>query len=153
MHYVQNVLYLNYIKNLITTIVYKSAIIINSKFLSFIIKLYTMNTRKGNDLRVLKRFIEVYCAAHHSKGENSLCAECSSLGEYARTRLDKCPYDPKPKCKDCLTHCYCAVFRNVFCKARKVRLADQVFSRINKMVINPKGVSVGCLKRLMLRIR
>jgi hypothetical protein len=26
--------------------------------------------------------------------------------EYARDRLIACPYDPKPKCKHCPTHCY-----------------------------------------------
>ena len=63
-------------------------------------------TDKSRDLTVLKRFTEVYCKAHHGARRRALCGECSELLEYARERLEKCPYDPKPKCKDCETHCY-----------------------------------------------
>jgi hypothetical protein len=58
------------------------------------------------DLEVLAKFIRVYCRENHGTGERGLCEECSSLWDYARMRLEKCPYDPKPKCKDCTTHCY-----------------------------------------------
>jgi len=37
---------------------------------------------------------------------SALCPECAALIAYARRRLEHCPYDPKPKCKKCPTHCY-----------------------------------------------
>ena len=60
------------------------------------------------DKKVLKRFIEVYCEKKHSEEKNgrSLCPECCDLLDYSLKKLDKCPYNPKPKCKDCETHCY-----------------------------------------------
>ncbi len=70
--------------------------------------------RKGpvnlNALRKSKKtitaFIHVYCKCHHHTDGKYLCTECSELLNYAITRLSKCPYDPKPKCKECPTHCY-----------------------------------------------
>jgi len=57
------------------------------------------------EFKTLHRFVEVYC--RHDHGANGkLCEECEELLQYARRRLEKCPYDPKPKCKDCATHCY-----------------------------------------------
>jgi hypothetical protein len=35
-----------------------------------------------------------------------MCESCAELLEYALLRLEKCPFDPKPKCKDCKVHCY-----------------------------------------------
>ena len=58
------------------------------------------------DLAILRRFIHVYCARHHHSPRGTLCAECSALLSYARGRLASCPYDPKPKCRHCQTHCY-----------------------------------------------
>lgn len=37
---------------------------------------------------------------------DQLCAECAALLKYARGRLLACPYDPKPTCRNCPTHCY-----------------------------------------------
>ncbi|MFQ6097327.1 MAG: nitrous oxide-stimulated promoter family protein [Armatimonadota bacterium] len=60
----------------------------------------------ARELGVLQRFVDVYCRAHHSPADGQPCAECRDLIQYASKRLQKCPYDPKPKCKDCPTHCY-----------------------------------------------
>jgi hypothetical protein len=35
-----------------------------------------------------------------------VCQSCRELLIYAEERLARCPYDPKPKCKHCPTHCY-----------------------------------------------
>jgi predicted amidophosphoribosyltransferase len=58
------------------------------------------------DLLILKRFTYIFCARHHHPPPGTLCAECGALLDYARGRLSACPYDPKPKCKHCQTHCY-----------------------------------------------
>ncbi len=66
-----------------------------------------MPGNKEREFATLKRFVEVYCENHHERPESGgVCPECTELLEYAHGRLDKCPYDPKPKCKDCPTHCY-----------------------------------------------
>ncbi|MCE5269917.1 nitrous oxide-stimulated promoter family protein [bacterium] len=62
---------------------------------------------KEREFETLKKFVTVYCENHHSRAEGeAVCGDCGELLEYARGRLGKCPYDPKPKCKDCPTHCY-----------------------------------------------
>lgn len=55
--------------------------------------------------RILRRFVEVYCRDHHG-GARVPCQECAELIAYARKKLDRCPQDPKPKCKECPTPCY-----------------------------------------------
>lgn len=57
-------------------------------------------------MEVLRAFIRIYCEKKHRGDEDGLCEDCSGLLEYGLVRLQKCPYDPKPKCKDCETHCY-----------------------------------------------
>jgi hypothetical protein len=50
--------------------------------------------------------IELRCRDLHTV-EAGACDECRSLGEYADTRLEKCPYgDEKPTCVNCPIHCY-----------------------------------------------
>ena len=70
-----------------------------------------MNLSKDKQFKVLKKFIETYCTAHHDSSKQNLCVECTELLNYAGKRLEKCPYNPKPKCKDCQTHCYKPEYR------------------------------------------
>ena len=63
------------------------------------------------DLKILRRFIEVYCRESHKTESRALCPECADLFEYSKPRLEKCPYDPKPDCKECETHCYKPEYR------------------------------------------
>ena len=65
--------------------------------------------RRGNtagEEKVLRRFISVYCRARHGTKGEPLCAACGDLLAYALNRLERCPFDPKPRCKACPTHCY-----------------------------------------------
>jgi len=62
-------------------------------------------------LRTLRRFVQVFCNHHHGTRRRTLCDDCQDLLSYAQVRLEKCPYDPKPKCKDCRTHCYKPEYR------------------------------------------
>lgn len=62
--------------------------------------------RLARERRILDNFIGVYCRAHHGTLRGELCRECAGLLRYAVGRLARCPYDPKPKCKHCPTHCY-----------------------------------------------
>ncbi len=59
----------------------------------------------ASEISIIKKFIEVYCRKQHSS-KDALCSECVTLQDYALKRLGKCPYHPKPPCKQCPTHCY-----------------------------------------------
>ena len=49
--------------------------------------------------------IHMYC--HDTHGSKELCPECSALLDYARTRLEKCPFgEGKTTCTICPVHCY-----------------------------------------------
>lgn len=65
-----------------------------------------MKKDKEKEFAILKKFVEVYCNDHHGTNGGGLCEQCGELLAYGKQRLEKCPYDPKPKCKDCATHCY-----------------------------------------------
>lgn len=83
-----------------------------------------METITGNqkkDIRLIGKFVEVYCAGKHSAahrspfmlpaglGERRLCPECSAFMEYAVAKRMKCPLETeKPSCKHCRIHCYAA---------------------------------------------
>lgn len=54
---------------------------------------------------LIAKFIHLYCRGKHgSNGE--LCVPCEELLHYAGEKLERCPYDPKPACRRCPTHCY-----------------------------------------------
>ncbi|MBM3146486.1 MAG: nitrous oxide-stimulated promoter family protein [Actinobacteria bacterium] len=62
--------------------------------------------------------VGMYCRDHHGVVQASpgavvdaqaglLCGDCAALLDYARARLDRCPYGAaKPTCAACPTHCY-----------------------------------------------
>ncbi len=67
--------------------------------------------RIKKDAKVLKKFIKIYCRENHIKlgitpEAGEMCKECFELLQYALKRDEKCPLDPKPKCKNCKIHCY-----------------------------------------------
>jgi hypothetical protein len=58
------------------------------------------------DFKLVSRFVEVYCRRQHGAHHAVLCDGCRDLLQYARKRIERCPHDPKPACRDCTTHCY-----------------------------------------------
>jgi hypothetical protein len=82
----------------------------------------TMNTltkNRKNDIRLIGKFVEVYCAGKHGAverdplalpddlGELRICRECAAFLEYAVTKRLNCPLEAeKPSCKHCRIHCY-----------------------------------------------
>ncbi len=95
-----------------------------------------LNDKKAKDLKVLGDFIAVYCREHHrdearvpfpirddrlrkilGNKDLVLCKDCSKLLNHGMAKLLLCPYDPKPKCAKCETHCYAPVYRE---KVREV---------------------------------
>ena len=81
------------------------------------------------DLRLLVKFVEVYCHDLHPAQERSpvtlrshdvaalagrevaLCGECTKLLNHALVKRTCCPMDPKPQCKHCPNHCYHPTYR------------------------------------------
>jgi hypothetical protein len=68
-----------------------------------------MPNRNLKDTAQVTKMIEIYCNYKHK--EKGLCLECDDLLSYAKKRILSCPYDPKPKCKHCKTHCYAPAYR------------------------------------------
>lgn len=92
-------------------------------------KLKDKEVRK--EIKVLGDFVEVYCRKHHNEdGEEEkqafrfrgledklfkkklyLCKDCTKLLAHGIGKRIICPYDPKPMCKKCETHCYKPFYR------------------------------------------
>lgn len=66
---------------------------------------------KKRERDTLRKFIQVFCNQKHGTEKQTLCEECRDLLAYAEERLERCPLDPKPKCKNCPIHCYKAEYR------------------------------------------
>lgn len=79
----------------------------------------TLTKHQKKDIRLIGKFVEVYCAGRHGGverssftlpaglGERRLCPECSAFMEYAVAKRMKCPLEEeKPSCKHCRIHCY-----------------------------------------------
>jgi hypothetical protein len=76
------------------------------------------------DLKVLVRFIGIYCNARHDADirevielpsclgkPDQLCPECAALVAYGIQKRLLCPLDPKPSCRRCPIHCYSRNYR------------------------------------------
>ncbi|MEE8352984.1 MAG: nitrous oxide-stimulated promoter family protein [Dehalococcoidales bacterium] len=82
------------------------------------------------DLRVLFDFVEIFCRENHrdeprepfaaddanlraALGDRDpvVCADCRKLLQHGISKRIQCPYDPKPMCKKCPTHCYAPGYR------------------------------------------
>ncbi len=62
--------------------------------------------RLKRERETIERMIALFCREQH-RSSGGLCAECAELAEYAKRRLDKCPFqDEKPTCAQCPIHCY-----------------------------------------------
>jgi hypothetical protein len=88
-----------------------------------------LDKKQLSDLKVLVKFIGVYCSAHHRQAIRHdpelppdlgrqfrkpvpLCAECTALVSHSVLKRLKCPLDPKPTCKKCHIHCYSSEYRS-----------------------------------------
>jgi len=80
-----------------------------------------MQTEKKHLARermTMSKMVGIYCAGHHDRAADALCASCQDFLTYAELRLQKCPYgDDKPTCANCPVHCYKPARRE---QARKI---------------------------------
>ncbi len=87
-----------------------------------------LDAEKTKDIRVLRDFVAVYCRENHKNASSALfampgaetamgtkeirlCADCSKLLSHGIAKRLRCPYDPKPVCRKCKTHCYAPGYR------------------------------------------
>ena len=89
-----------------------------------------LDGKKDKDIRLLSDFISIFCRENHraevkdaflpkddrlrqSLGNKDLvlCQDCHRLLNHGIAKLLLCPYDPKPMCKKCETHCYAPGYR------------------------------------------
>jgi hypothetical protein len=87
-----------------------------------------LSPKKHKDVRVLAGFVAIYCRQKHPDSSRqafnirdedlqsrvegiSLCPDCSRLLEHGIAKLSQCPYEPKPSCRKCKTHCYAPGYR------------------------------------------
>jgi len=62
-------------------------------------------TRIEREQQTVTQMIRIYC--RHKEGNRELCPDCSTLLDYARLRLSKCPFgENKTTCRKCTVHCY-----------------------------------------------
>lgn len=79
----------------------------------------TITQHQKKDIRLIGKFVEVYCKGKHGAverstftlpagmGERRLCAECAAFMEYSVSKRLRCPLEAeKPTCKHCRIHCY-----------------------------------------------
>jgi predicted amidophosphoribosyltransferase len=62
--------------------------------------------RMARESRTVEAMVTIYCRGHHGT-RRALCLDCRELLDYARERLDKCPFqEGKTTCANCPVHCY-----------------------------------------------
>lgn len=79
----------------------------------------TLTKQQKKDIRLIGKFVEVYCSGKHEMverntfmlpaglGQRMVCSECATFMEYAVSKRLKCPLEAeKPSCKHCRIHCY-----------------------------------------------
>lgn len=64
--------------------------------------------KRQKEVQLVSQMIELYCRGKHPGFYNgNLCPECQKLTDYARLRIDHCPFmKNKTFCNNCKVHCY-----------------------------------------------
>lgn len=66
-----------------------------------------LSRRIRRELETVRVMIELYCRSHHEAEAKALCPECRELWDYARQRVERCPFGhEKPTCVNCTVHCF-----------------------------------------------
>lgn len=71
----------------------------------------TKGPRIAREKQTILAMARIYCRDHHGM-TGELCSECTALLDYAKRRLDTCPFqEEKPACNHCQVHCYSTKMR------------------------------------------
>ena len=66
-----------------------------------------VEAKRARERAVVGEMIASYCHGNHGTVRGQLCDECAALAEYARLRIEKCPFmATKTFCSQCSVHCY-----------------------------------------------
>ncbi len=67
--------------------------------------------KRHDELQAVTRMICIYCRGQHDHN-GSLCKDCQELMDYARSRIEHCPFmETKTFCSNCKAHCYKPLMR------------------------------------------
>lgn len=70
------------------------------------IDVFENQPRMAREYRTIDAMFHIYCHRHHGT-KDDLCPECQEVLDYARLRLEKCPFqEEKSTCANCAVHCY-----------------------------------------------
>ena len=74
--------------------------------------------KREKEMRTVYEMIHLYCRKKHK--EKELCPECLDLYEYAKMRIEKCPFmETKTFCSQCKVHCFITLsWRFVICTTK-----------------------------------
>jgi hypothetical protein len=73
--------------------------------------MFSKPSRMIRERRTVEAMIGIYCHGQHGT-PHGLCEDCEAVQEYARQRLQKCPFqEGKTTCAKCPVHCYRAEMR------------------------------------------
>jgi ribosomal protein L32 len=62
--------------------------------------------RLKREMKTVHAMIALSCGKRHEPG-HELCSDCGALWDYARSRVEHCPFkECKPACSECTVHCY-----------------------------------------------
>lgn len=62
--------------------------------------------KRKREQQIVSEMIALYCRRKH-RTSRGLCPECAALADYARQRIEKCPFmETKTFCSNCRVHCY-----------------------------------------------
>jgi len=65
-----------------------------------------IHPRVIRERKTVELMIALYCRDHH-QAKQTTCTACQELMEYARFRLQSCPFqEEKTTCGNCRVHCY-----------------------------------------------
>ena len=86
--------------------------------------------------KTVEAMIRIYCRGRH-KTRNTLCDDCSNLLDYARRRLDTCPFqEGKTSCGSCRVHCYKADMREKIRDRHEIRRPPHALSSSHACVLS-----------------
>ena len=68
-------------------------------------------TSSEKEVHTIELMVRLYCRKVHGT-VGGPCPACEELLDYARERIDRCPYLPdKPTCRQCPVHCFNTIMR------------------------------------------
>lgn len=66
-----------------------------------------LDKKRREEAMLVGEMIALYCRKQHGTPKGQLCPDCQQLQDYAKMRIEKCPFmETKSFCSACKVHCY-----------------------------------------------